>query len=201
MHEGRASMKHSSIRELFDYWNVRRGERAAPERADIEPGAIRHVLADTFILAFDQRAGHPFRIAGTRACALLGRELKGAAFLDLWAGKSRDLMRDLIDVVSYELIGVVASASGVSADRDALDLELLVLPLSHRGRTDARVLGALTPREVPLWIGTSALQSLTLGTLRYIGPAVTPNFTPRTPPILPKGRMRGGLVVYDGGQT
>ena len=75
-----ASMKHPSIRELFDYWNKRRGGRPAPERGEIEPGAIRHVLADTFILAFDAGAGHPFRIAGTRVCALFGRELKGAAF-------------------------------------------------------------------------------------------------------------------------
>jgi hypothetical protein len=73
-------MKHSSIRELFDYWNERRGRRAAPERGDIEPGDIRGVLADTFILAFDAPASHPFRIAGTRVCALFGRELKGEAF-------------------------------------------------------------------------------------------------------------------------
>ena len=146
-------MKQSSTRELFDYWNARRGERAAPERKDIEPGAIRHLLADTFILAFDPRAGHPFRVAGTRACALLGRELKGAAFLDLWAGKSRALMSDLINVVTHEVIGVVASASGASAEGDALDLELLVLPLRQLGRTDARVLGALAPTEVTMVAG------------------------------------------------
>ena len=43
-------MKHPSNRELFDYWNKRRGERLAPERADIEPAAIRHVLGDTFVI-------------------------------------------------------------------------------------------------------------------------------------------------------
>ncbi len=194
-------MKHSSIRELFDYWNARRGERAAPERADIEPGAIRHVLADTFILSFDRSAGHPFRLAGTRACALFGRELKGSAFLDLWTGDSRELIRDLIDVVSHELIGVVASASGTGAAGDTLDLEVLVLPLSHRGRLDARILGALTPTQVPIWLGTIPLGKLTLGTLRYLGPDVTPDFAPRIVPSLPQGRIRHGLVVYDGGQT
>ena len=43
-------MKHPSNRELFNYWNERRGPRLAPERADIEPSAIRHVLGDTFVL-------------------------------------------------------------------------------------------------------------------------------------------------------
>ena len=46
-------MKHPSIRQLFDYWNERRGRRLAPEREDIEPHAIRGVLADSFILSFD----------------------------------------------------------------------------------------------------------------------------------------------------
>src|SRR3979411_214660 len=51
--------------------------RRAPERGDIEPGAIRNVLGDSFIIAYDPEADHPFRLAGTRVCALFGRELKG----------------------------------------------------------------------------------------------------------------------------
>ena len=43
-------MKHPSNRELFEYWNERRGTRLAPERADIDPAAIRKVLGDTFVL-------------------------------------------------------------------------------------------------------------------------------------------------------
>src|SRR5712692_9928258 len=168
-----ASMKHPSVRELFDYWNERRGRRPAPERADIEPGAIRRLLADTFILSFEPRTGHPFRIAGTRVCALFGRELKGEAFLDLWSPASRHDIRDLLAIITDETVGVVASASGVSAADAALKLELLLLPLSHHGRTDARFLGALAPSDPPAWLGTSALKALRLGTHRYVGPAVS----------------------------
>ena len=49
-------MKHPSNRELFDYWNERRGERLAPERADIEPAAIRQVLGDTFVHRSERRS-------------------------------------------------------------------------------------------------------------------------------------------------
>ena len=31
-------MKHPSNRELFAYWNEKRGPRPAPDRAEIEPG-------------------------------------------------------------------------------------------------------------------------------------------------------------------
>jgi hypothetical protein len=71
-------MKHPSVLELYNYWNKRRGQQAAPERSDVEPGAIPRALADAFVIAFDANAAHPFRIAGTRLCAAFGREVRGA---------------------------------------------------------------------------------------------------------------------------
>ena len=75
-------MKHAASRELYTYWQALRGRRPAPQRAEIEPGAIRHVLSEAFIVALDRGAGYPFRLAGTRVCALFGRELKGESFLE-----------------------------------------------------------------------------------------------------------------------
>jgi hypothetical protein len=192
-------MKHPSVRELFDYWNLRRGRRAAPDRADIEPGAIRRVLADTFILSFDPAKGHPFRIAGTRVCAAFGRELKNEGFLDLWTPDSRAGARDLLAVVGGEAVGALAGARGTSTLGSTHELELLVLPLSHRGRTDARVLGALVPRTSAHWLGAGTLGKLTLGTFRYVGSG--PENAPPIAPVRPEGRIRHGFVVYDGGQT
>jgi hypothetical protein len=190
-------MKHSSTRELFAYWNERRGNRLAPERGDIEPGAIRRVLADTFILAFDARTGHPFRIAGTRVCAAFGRELKGEAFVDLWSVETRTLMRDLLAVVTQESTAAVAGVRGSNAEGCELDYELLVLPLRQRNRTDGRILGALAPAEVPYWFGTDVLVHLSLGTLRYLGPERVTALG--VPAAAPAGRPRRGLMVYDGG--
>jgi len=195
-------MKHSSTRELFDYWNTRRGTRSAPERGEIEPGAIRRVLADTFMLNFDPRAGHPFRIAGTRVCAAFGRELKGAAFTEIWAGASQDPIRDVLATVATEFVGVVAGASGRSCAGAALELEFLVLPLAHRGGASTRMLGALVPTEVPYWLGTQTLGGLTLGTIRYLGPLTGPVAVPRSAPTLASNaRVRHGLLVYDGGHA
>ena len=61
-----------------------------------------------------------------------------------------------------------------------------MLPLSHRGRTNARVLGALAPRDAAYWLGACTLGTLTLGTLRYLGPGVDAP----APPIAP--RAAGG---------
>jgi hypothetical protein len=192
-------MRHASIRELFDYWNGRRGPRTAPERDEIEPTAIRRVLADTFILSYDAAAGHPFRIAGTRVCALFGHELKGEAFLDLWAPGSRVDLNALLAVVAQEAVGVVAGATAACPGEPPVDLELVLLPLFYHGRTDARVIGALAPAELPSWLGARTLVELTLGSHRYIDPILVPESAPAPLAAPTHARIRHGLIVYDGG--
>jgi hypothetical protein len=194
-------MKHPSIRELFDYWNRRRGSRPAPERSEIEPGAIRRVLADTFILGLDPAAGHPFRIAGTRVCAVFGRELKGVAFTDLWRDASQTSLRELLAVVMTESVGVVAGVSAHSCEGALLRLELLALPLAQRDGVKGRVLGALVPTETPYWLGASGLGPLTLGAIRYLGAESAPAAAPLISLAAAGGRPRRGLVVYDGGHA
>ncbi len=75
----RDAMKHPTSRLLHAYWNGLRGARAAPERGEIEPGEIRHVLADSLILEIDApRQSATVRLAGTRLCALFGAELRAS---------------------------------------------------------------------------------------------------------------------------
>ncbi len=194
-------MKHPSNRELFDYWNERRGERLAPERADIEPGAIRKVLGDTFVLDVGGNGSHLFRIAGTRLCALFGRELKGESFVRLWQRSGQTAIRELIAVVAEEKAGVIASVTGATSDDTLLPvhLELLLLPLSHQSRGEARVMGALAPIAAPYWLGAKAIGPLTLGMFRHIGAAVDAAAPPRFSAVA--GRIRHGLTVYDGGRA
>ena len=94
---------------------------------------------------------------------------------------------------------MVVGVSGVSKAGDALDLELLALPLAHCGGNDARVLGSLSPIQMPRWAGANPLGELAIETLRYVGPAVKPDAAPSRLSPLVDGRIRHGLVVYDGG--
>jgi hypothetical protein len=63
---------------------------------------------------------------------------------------------------------LLAGVTGTGHAGEEFGLELLALPLIHEGRTGARVLGALAPGGIPVWIGTSAIGNLTLGTFRYV---------------------------------
>jgi hypothetical protein len=194
-------MKQASSRELFGYWAARRGKRAAPERGEIEPSAIRRALGDVFILEFDRRAGHPFRLAGTRVCALFGRELRNEAFLNLWDEETRAQVAQLLDVVTDEVNGVVASVKGRTAENWPQDLELVLLPLSQRGDTHARMIGALTPFDTPFWLGVSRLGALTLGNVRHLDPAQELPTAARLVAGTRGPARRAVFTVYDGGRA
>jgi hypothetical protein len=189
-------MKHAASRELYAYWQELRGRRPAPERAEIEPAAIRGILSETFILALDRPGRYPFRLAGTRVCALFDRELKGTPFLELWDETSRRTMIDLLAILTDEWVGTVAGVSAHNSEGEAIDLELLLLPLSATRPALQRSIGVLAPMKPAQAIGTP-LGELTLGGRRHIGPAVEKRLLPRflTP------RSRRGLVVYDGGRS
>jgi hypothetical protein len=192
-------MKHLSSRTLFAHWNDRRGNRPAPERGEIDPASIRVALADSFILSFNRLTKHPFRLAGTRLCGLFGRELKGHGFVELWDRPKQHQISDLAAVVADESLGVVAGAVGATAEGFAVELELLLLPLRHCGRTHVRLIGTLAPLAAPYWLGSSPVHSMALGAHRYLGPAA--EAAPAALPVEERARVRHGLLVYDGGQA
>jgi hypothetical protein len=77
-------MRLSVSRELHDYWGRLKGERTAPDRAEIDPVAILHILPDMFIIEVDPERRLPLRLCGARVNALWQREQKGRLFLDWW---------------------------------------------------------------------------------------------------------------------
>ncbi|KAA2242196.1 PAS domain-containing protein [Salinarimonas soli] len=192
-------MKHASTRMIFSYWDALRGERAAPDRGEIEPGEIRHVLADTFILEIGADRTAEFRLAGTRLCALFGRELKGARFVDLWPEHAGPGIRRHVGTVIDETAGLVIGLLGTTESGDTVDLEMVLLPLRHRGKPHARVLGALSPATIPAWLGFSPVTSLATVSLRVIWPSGRsegPSFGRGDP----QDRRRR-FVVHEGGRS
>jgi hypothetical protein len=194
-------MKHPSIRQLFTYWNERRGHRSAPERSDIEPGAIRHLLSDSFILSFDPSLEHPFRLAGTRVCSIFGRELRDEPFVHLWQASDRARIGDVITIIADEGIGAVAGATAKAADDAQIELELILLPLRHRGDLHARILGMLALAAIPHWLGRRPVTSLVLGPMRHLDPAHELVATTTLTSHAERATARRGLTIYDGGRA
>jgi hypothetical protein len=193
-------MKHATTRMIFSYWDGLRGERAAPERGEIEPGEIRHVLADTFILEVAEAPKAVIRLAGTRICAFFGRELRGEAFDRLWHEESATDIDRALEAVLDDTAGVVAGLSAVTDEGASVDFEMVLLPLRHRGRPHVRILGALSPAVVPPWIGLYPVRSLATSTLRVLWPSGRPSRLVRGDHDGSASERRRRFVVHSGGR-
>lgn len=184
-------MKHASNRAFFAYWDDKRGLAAAPDRSEIEPGEVRELLGDIFVLAYEAAADYPFRVAGTRLSALLGRDLKGVGFVALFAPGSRREIADVLGIVAEETLAVVAGVTAVAAGGAKVPLELLLLPFHARAHTPLSLTGLLAPFGE---IGPETIADFELTSWRTIGQQPR-RFPPRA---LRKDSLLRGFTIYEG---
>ncbi len=182
-------MKHPSNRDFFAYWDARRGDGRAPDRSDIEPGALRGLLGDIFVLSYEPGVGYPFRVAGTRVCALLGRDLKDRSFSALFDSGSRAEIEEIIAAVSEEMLVAVAGLTAIAEDGAEIRLELLLLPFAQRAHAPISLTGLLAPFDAT----AGSISRLKLVSWRYIHQRQ--KLLPRT---LRKLALARGLMVYEG---
>src|SRR5882757_2756993 len=183
-------MKHPSSREFFAYWDAQRGDARAPDRSEIEPGAVRELLSDIFVLSYDNEAGYPFRVAGTRLSALLGRDLKDTSFSALFAPESRREIEDVVTYVAEEMLAAIAGITATSQDGRTAHLELLLLPFNHRAHAPVSLTGLLAPFET----APATLCDFKLTSWRYQHPPPE-KLVPRA---LRKLAIARGFMVYEG---
>jgi hypothetical protein len=184
-------MKHPSNQQFFAYWDAKRAGARAPDRSEIEPEAVRELLPDIFVLSCDAAARFPFRVAGTRLCALLGRDLKDRSFSELFTGDGRREIEDIITVVTEEMLAAVAGITAVSENGTPAHLELLLLPFSHRAHAPLSLTGLLAPFDN----GGGGRRDFKLTSWRYLGHPPPERLVPRA---LRKLRVARGLMVYEG---
>ena len=182
-------MKHPSSREFFAYWDAKRGDARAPDRSEIEPGAVRELLGDIFVLSYDADAGYPFRVAGTRVCALLGRDVKDTSFSALFAPDGRREIENIVSYVAEEMLAAIAGITATADDGKTAHLELLLLPFNNRAHAPVSLTGVLAPFEDDL--GTIADFKVT--SWRYL-------HRPQklVPRALRKLAIARGFMVYEG---
>ncbi|WP_137934441.1 PAS domain-containing protein [Mesorhizobium comanense] len=200
---------------LFHYWNRLRDGRPAPKRSEVEPADIKSLLADTFILERDTRGQAVFRLAGTRLCAVYGRELKGFSFPSLWREKDQRLVSRLVHGVFDQKSVVLITFEGFSRNGRSNRFELLALPLDG-GVENPRCLGVISAAEKPFWLGADPITDALIDTIRIIDPekellnnrpaisvpSLVPDEigAPETISALGRSRRIRHLVVFDGGR-
>lgn len=183
-------MKHPTTRAFFSVWDQSRGQDRAPYRSALQPGAMRELLGDVFVLGCDSGKSYPIRVAGTRFCSLFGADQKDTSFPALFAPSARPELIQILSVVSEELQGAVVGINAADNQGGFTALEMILLPFRSRAHAPLSLTGAL----VPVTAAKPALRDLALTSWRYLEPAPEP----LRQRALRKIALARGLIVYEG---
>ena len=134
-------MKHKNSHLLVGYWSRIRNGRDVPDQTDLDPRAVKRMLAHIFILDAVNPGRPVYRLAGTALCERFGMELKGTGFLAQWEGQSGAALGLLLKQAIRTRQPVCLSSIGATADCGMVELETILAPISFNGGEPTRFLG------------------------------------------------------------
>lgn len=136
--EGRPSFRRRiadrRLRELYDFWLARRGDRPAMLRDDLDPTRIPALLKN-LVLADVADGGRSirYRLVGTEVVAAHGLDYTGLTVEELTSGSTLAYTRELYGVVVGRSIPVYSEGRFRWEDREYRLTRRLHLPLSRSG--------------------------------------------------------------------
>ena len=162
------TMRLDASLELFNYWNSTRGADDAPLRSQIDPGAIRHILPQIFILETGQDSDPRFRLAGTTICSLFGRELRDTAFSSLWTGRGAEKAVYVAVAVMDRVAPALLDATGQPPSGRPSTFEVVLLPMRSSPDRCDRLLGCLVSAKTNTRLASQPLAGLRLDRSRML---------------------------------
>ena len=143
------SITHPRLQRLYEYWLAKRGDRAFPARADIDPIEMRFVIGNLILVDVVEGSplGFRIRLHGTNLAQHVGYELTGKTLDEIPYPEFRDVARE-------SFTRVVRSGQPLRAVRDRVmdeqvhRYETIILPLSGDGeRVDMLLCGLIYDDE------------------------------------------------------
>jgi hypothetical protein len=140
---------------FYRYWNAKRGTRAMPARADLDPVEMKPWLPGVALIevARAENAGGRYalryRLIGTRPTRLRGREVTGLTVEEGYFGASLAAALENYRLVIEEKKPVYDWDHTPAESGFAREAETLLLPLSSDGRSVDMV---LVYQEVDQWV-------------------------------------------------
>jgi hypothetical protein len=136
---------------LYAYWSAKRGQRAMPSRADIDPGDLRAVLPHVLLIdVLRGGADFRYRLVGTEIERHIGRPITGRLVSETLCGEYLGYIRSLHHRVIAEAVPVYSEnnfndgRSGFALIADFKRAYRLMLPLSRDGtKVDMLLCGQL----------------------------------------------------------
>ena len=133
-------IQSNTLRQLFQYWDEKRGHRSAPARDDIDPAQMVECLPNVFLIDVEEEPRrYRVRLMGTALGRWSGRDLTGCHVDEI----TDQVLAALDELVTTWEPWLVTGEYVKKTDRVIL-YELLALPLSSDGATVNMILGGIT---------------------------------------------------------
>jgi hypothetical protein len=142
--------KSADLRRLLAYWHERRGARAFPRRADIDPIDFRFMLERIALTEVHEPEGdggerrYRLRLVGSYWYRLIGFEATGMWMHDWPGANQRKLTEDFYAALIDGRRPRFAERD-VIVDDQLLHYEIMLLPLSEDGSSISMIMTAIGP--------------------------------------------------------
>ena len=135
---------HPNLRRLYDYWAEKRGDRAMPSRADIDPVEMRYVIGNVIMVDVIEGPSPQFhiRVHGTNLVERVHFDLTGKLLDEMPLPEFRELTRQSFSMVARTKEPLHARRDLILDGRRRF-YETLILPLSSDGERVDRILCGL----------------------------------------------------------
>jgi hypothetical protein len=197
---GLKPMIPSAIDTVLAHWSRKTESGLLPAAGDLDLRAIRRALPDVFVLDAGETGHYRFRLAGTRLCAVYGRELRDHDFVRLWPGDQQAALRRAMAKALKAREVLRLEAAGSALHGPAFAFSVLLLPLAGDDGAPAKFLGVYADgrprRDADAILTTQRLESLRAGTA---APAVTLEAAPPAAFLAAKPTSVPFLRVVEGG--
>jgi hypothetical protein len=131
---GRIGACHKNVQAMYDYWLAKRGSRAMPARADLEPAEIKKLLPMMVLVDVTADARRfVYRLVGTQEVAERGSDPTGKSVAEAFFGGSLEETLSCYEYVVRKRAPFCYRDPYAAPDGYIQNDDIIYLPLSDDG--------------------------------------------------------------------
>jgi hypothetical protein len=164
-----AHIRHPGTRALFSFWEKIRGEKAAPNRDDLDLRQISSIVPNLLILERDHLyQGYKWRLAGSEISQLYRQKLTSTNALAGWGNFERNTLNQLFNTVVTSLQPCLIRFHLTTDTGQVIGAELIGLPILARNGMRFHIFGGIFPLRDISQMGYGSITTLELSAARSI---------------------------------
>ncbi|RED53771.1 PAS domain-containing protein [Aestuariispira insulae] len=142
--------QHSIHQKFYEYWNKKRGKRAAPSRSDMDPIEFHKLLPNLIIYRVEETPrNYQISLVGTGLTEALGKDLTGLYLNEFIHDEQLQHARNQLDDVAINFQPRIDELDAGFAGKPHVKYSRLLLPLSSDGERADRLIGCLAVNQRP----------------------------------------------------